>query len=191
MSRLRNLTGSVGVVIAIVASCGCSSRDFLVAPRTPQGGFVGKWEPEWIYPVEKRALPRSEHVIADLRAWRNEDDQDTWRVRCYEAKLGNPAYQKHFTVSHRLASTPLGKVMRTYASFIYEDPASGRYLMKWELLGSHDPEFLRLTDSPRMFLLNPIGYNSSVNAPVFQVVGVEGCGPNSRAVGGLPGTRVL
>ena len=185
----RHVVSSVSVLVVMAVSCGCPSRG-LLAPPTPQEGFVGRWEPEWNFPLEKRPLPPSQRVMDDLAAWRNEDDQNTWKVRCYEGRLANQAYQSNFEVSVRLATTPLGKVRRTYASFIYEDPTRGRYLMTWQLLGSHDPEFLRLTGRPRAFLLNPIGYDTSASAPVFQVVGVEGCGPNSIAVSGKPGTRV-
>lgn len=157
------------------------------SPSTPREQSDVQWMPQWIHPPVFRDLPNAADVAGDFQAWRKQDAASTWRSRCYRATLWGEARQRDYKVDHLGGETPLGRVVTTEASFYYDDPTRGTYRLVWKLRGKHSPDFLRLTESKREFLLYFSGREGGSGIPVVTILGVEGVGPNPIAWGGEPG----
>jgi hypothetical protein len=188
--RVILVVTAASLCCACMVWCGCrlNKAGLLGAtPRTPRKGFDGEWRPQWIHPVEIKALPPSAKVDDDMRAWRRQRKSQEWNVRCYAEQAVHASRQKEFEVKYVRGRTPIGVSVLTSVSFTYQHPDKGEYVFRWSREGRHIPDFLKLDETPTTFLLNLEGHDGA-GIPVLRVVGVEGCGPNTIAVGGKPGT---
>lgn len=148
----------------------------LIYPSTPRKIASVDWQPDKFRPREKRPLPSSSQIDADLKSWLA---LNTNRIsRIYTAQFSDPSQQSGFKVEYQRMSSPLGNPWWTYATYRYTDSTNGSYIIRWRQLGRHKPEFLKFDTTPRIHWLAPtlspeqIEFQDGI--PVLEVVGIEG-----------------
>ena len=138
------------------------------------------WMPPKVFPVDIRPLPPSILVGDAFAKWSHE--QVEVKSLYYIALLSDSSRQTNYKVRFASKETPVGTWLHTEVSFTYNDPTNGEYIMEWDLRGKHDPKYLKLTDSPRRFLLKPIS-RQDIHPPTLKILGVEGVPCRHGAMG--------
>ena len=143
---------------------------------TPQKIAGANWKPDKTVPWEIRPLPPSSQIEVENKSWIASNTNMIGRI--YEARFSDPSRQSDFRVEYQRMSSPLGNPWWTYASYRYTDPSNGTYIISWQHLGRHKPEFLKLDAIPRLHWLAPgmsfdqIEFRDGL--PVLEVIGIEG-----------------
>jgi len=122
-------------------------------------------------PIQVRSLPPASKVVVDFDEWLNSESIS--KARVYQITLCGASNQTAFTVEVRREDTPLGRPEHTYVSFIYNDPTNGTYSLRWDRLGRHDAEFLRLGEKPKKAWLELNRQGSEGNVPKLDIVAFE------------------
>jgi len=146
-------------------------------PNTPKTGYTGNWRYTSTFPVFERDLPPAADVYADLQAWEGTNaHQHVNTSRIYNVKLAGAHRQKNLKVDHGYTQNmPLGDYNITTITFDYHDETNGVYHFIWMQRGHHDPDFLTLTDTPKMFQV--IAYGANPKDMQLSIVAIEGVTP--------------
>lgn len=146
-------------------------------PNTPKTGYTGDWRYTSTFPMFERELPPAADVYADLQAWEgNNAHQHHNTSRIYNVKLAGAHRQKNLRVNQGYTQNmPLGDYNITTITFDYHDETNGVYHFIWMQRGHHDPDFLTLTDTPKMFQV--IAYGANPKDMQLSIVAIEGVTP--------------
>lgn len=172
----------IGISVFFVNTCDNDGPS--TWPPTPRKGYVGTWEPQWLSPVQKNPLPSVSVLLQTLEQSNGTVTKRNSTNKFYTVVLSDPKKQHDFSVKQTKKKTLGGqRVWFTDVEFQYTDTNMGTYILQWEWRGRHKPEFLKLDGQPREFILSLDGVKEwGKGPPVLEILGVEGCGPNERAV---------
>ncbi len=175
------VAGAKGIVgFCVMGFCAILSLGLLIRgcdPATPKTGYTGDWRYTSTFPVFERDLPPAADLYADLQAWEGTSaHQHVNTSRIYNVKLTGAHRQKNLRVNQSYThNMPLGDHNITFISFEYHDETNGVYHFTWIQRGHHDPDFLRLTDSPKMFQVK--AYGADPKDMQLSIVAIEGVTP--------------
>jgi len=166
--------------LSVMGFCALLSLGLLIRgcdPATPKTGYTGDWRYSSTFPVFERELPPAADVYADLEAWEGTNaHQHVNTSRIYNVKLAGAHRQKNLKVHQSYTQNmPLGDHNITIITFDYHDETNGVYHFIWMQRGHHDPEFLRLTDRPKIFQVK--AYGSDPKNMRLSIVAIEGVTP--------------
>jgi len=164
----------------VMSFCALVSMGFLIRgcdPATPKTGYSGDWRYTSSFPLFERDLPPAADVWADLQAWESSNTQQHANTsRIYNVKLAGAHRQKNLRVNQGYTQNmPLGDYNITTITFDYHDETNGVYHFIWMQRGHHDPDFLTLTDTPKMFQV--IAYGANPKDMQLSIVAIEGVTP--------------
>jgi len=168
------------VGFSVMGFCAILSLGLLIRgcdPATPKTGYTGDWRYTSTFPVFERDLPPAADVWTDLQAWEGTNGQHSINSsRIYNVKLAGAHRQKKLRGNQSYTQNmPLGDHNITFISFEYHDETNGVYNFTWMQRGHHDPDFLRLTETPKTFQVR--AYGSDPKDVRLSIVAIEGVTP--------------
>jgi hypothetical protein len=179
----------------IIKTLGCIHRAlFLVGAcvfLSGCGDSVLKPGPNWIPkiiggPIEVRPLPPANALAEDYGKWIRESSGVKYRV--YEVAINNSRQQLNFESEVRRGDSPVGRTTTTFASFTFSNAPNSFYVFEWMEHGKQDSKLVRVTDTPKTFLLKLI-QTEDVPIPRLQIVAIEGIEQTGQRVA-IAETRV-